>query len=108
VAYDEGLDDRVADIVYPWGATRKKMFGGTGYLINGNMMAGVHGERLILRLNDSDAKALLKEPLVGPFDLTGKPMAGWVQVDLPALEDNERLEDWLMLAHVHAASLPPK
>jgi hypothetical protein len=33
VTYDRKLDDRVAQIVLPWGAERKSMFGGTGYML---------------------------------------------------------------------------
>jgi hypothetical protein len=43
VAYDEDLGREVAEIVTPWGATRKAMFGGTGYLLRGNMVGGVLG-----------------------------------------------------------------
>lgn len=107
MAYDEQLDQRVADIASLWGATRKKMFGGTGYFVNGNMMAGVHGARLILRLGDDDGSAALGEPFVAPFDLTGRPMAGWVQLDPPGFE-GAKLQDWLMRARTFASSLPPK
>ena len=107
MAYDEELDQRVSDIVSGWGATRKKMFGGTAYLLNGNMMAGVHGERLILRLGDDDGSAALEEPFASPFDLTGRPMVGWVQVDPPGFE-GARLQDWLVRARKFASSLPPK
>jgi hypothetical protein len=107
MAYDEQLDQRVSDIASPWGVTRKKMFGGTCYLVNGNMMAGVHGARLILRLGEDDGSVALGEPFAAPFDLTGRPMAGWVQVDPPGFEA-EKLQVWLMRARRFAASLPPK
>lgn len=38
MAYDEELDARVSDIVSGWGTERRKMFGGTGYLLSGNML----------------------------------------------------------------------
>ena len=105
--YDEELDQRIADIASSWGATRKQVFGGTCYLLNGNMMAGVHGTRPILRLGVEDGSAAVVEPFVGPFDLTRKPMAGWVQVDPPGFE-SEKLQDWLARSRKFAASLPPK
>lgn len=107
MAYDEELDERVMEIATAWGATRKKMFGGTGYLLNGNMMAGVHGERLILRLSADEETEALAQPHVGPFDLTRRPMAGWVQVDLSGLE-GRHLEDWLERAWAFVQTLPPK
>ena len=42
MAYNEELDSRIAEIVSDWGAIRKKMFGGTCYLLKGNMMCGVY------------------------------------------------------------------
>ncbi|HEY3317531.1 MAG TPA: TfoX/Sxy family protein [Coriobacteriia bacterium] len=107
MSYDEELDARVAEIVVPWGATRQKMFGGTGYLVNGNMMAGVHKDRLVLRLGDEAGAKALQQPSVRPFDITGRPMKGWVMVEPPAVAGAE-LADWLALARGYAESLPPK
>ena len=94
MAYDEELDQRVGDMVSIWGAVRKRMFGGTGYLLNGNMMAGVHGERLILRLGEEESLTALEEPDVSPFDLTGRPMTGWVQVDPPGSRERSSANGW--------------
>ena len=107
MAYDEELDARIGDIVGPWGAVRQKMFGGTGYLVNGNMMAGVHKDRLILRLGDEAGGKALEQPSVRPFDITGRPMKGWVMVESSAVMGDE-LADWLALARGYAESLPPK
>jgi TfoX/Sxy family transcriptional regulator of competence genes len=107
VAYDEELDARVANVALSWDATRKKMFGGTAYLLNGNMMAGVHGRALILRLGEEAGVTALQDPTVSVFDLTGKPMKGWVTVDPDGLTDKVLL-DWLVRAREFAASLPAK
>lgn len=40
--YSQELDDRVTGITAKLGIVRKKMFGGTCNLINGNMMCGVY------------------------------------------------------------------
>lgn len=105
--YDEDLDARIADAVTPLGATRKKMFGGTGYLLDGNMLAGVHKDHLVLRLGEDAGAATLEEPGVRPFDITGRPMAGWVMVDSSVVDD-AALERWLALALDHVRTLPPK
>lgn len=49
MSYHEELDARVTDVVAAWGTTPKKKFGGTGHMLNGNMMAGVYKDYLILR-----------------------------------------------------------
>ena len=107
MAYDEELDDRVANIALSWDATCKKMFGGTCYLLHGNMMAGVLGSRLILRLGAPAADAALTQPFVYPFDFTGRPMQGWIMVGPERLGDPE-LADWLAQARAFVESLPAK
>lgn len=107
MAFDEELDSRVEEYASSVGAIRKKMFGGTGYMLNGNMMAGVYRDRLVLRLSPADGEAALGSPGVEPFDITRRPMAGWVTVDPEGLSD-EALGRWLDMARDHAASLPSK
>lgn len=106
MAFDEDLDARVGDYLMSRGATRKLMFGGTGYLLGGNMAAGVHRDSLVLRLSEDDAAAALARPGFRPFDITGRPMRGWVMADPAAVEAD--LADWLVRASAFAESLPPK
>ena len=107
MAYNEDLDARVSEAVSAWGTTRKRMFGGTCHLINGNMMCGVHGDSLIVRLGEAQAQESLGRPHVRPFDMTGRPMKGWVMVDEAGLK-GEALKGWLEKARSFAESLPPK
>ena len=92
--YSEQLDDRINAVIGDWGATRKKMFGGTCHLIHGNMMCGVYKDCLILRLGEEDGAAALKQPHTKPMDITGRPMKGWVMVEQAGLNE-AALEDWL-------------
>ena len=105
--YDEALDARVQRVVEPWGASRRKMFGGTGYMLNGHLAAGVHKDRLILRLDEDTAEAALSMPGVQPFDMMTRPMPGWVMVDQQGLDD-AALERWLNEARSRAEGLPSK
>ena len=105
--YDQELDERLAAAMAGWGATRKKMFGGTCHLLNGNMVCGVHKDCLILRLGPAEAAQALSRPGVKPFDLTGKPMKGWVMVEKAGLSDPD-LRQWLSAARQYVAALPPK
>jgi TfoX/Sxy family transcriptional regulator of competence genes len=109
VAYNEDLDRRVGEIVALWGDTgRKKMFGGVCYLLHGNMVAGTLRDDLILRLGEADAAEGLKSPGVRLFDLTGRPMKGWIMVAEERLGDEADLRAWLERARSFVASLPPK
>ena len=105
--YHKEIDDKIGSIVTAWNCERKKMFGGTCYLINGNMMCGVYREYLILRLGEEKTKEVLETPHVRRMDITGRPMKGWVMVEREGFA-GALLEKWLEQARNFAASLPPK
>jgi len=109
VAYDEGLDDRVRVVLALRGeVSERKMFGGVGFMVAGNMACGVLGEDLIVRLDPEEAERALTEPDVRVFDYTGRPMKGWLFVGPQATEGEEELAGWVDAGADYAASLPPK
>lgn len=83
------------------------MFGGTCHILKGNMMCGVYKDFLILRLGEEQALKALNSKHVKPFDITGRPMKGWVMVEEPGFEGS-KLVKWLELARDFTESLPPK
>jgi TfoX/Sxy family transcriptional regulator of competence genes len=105
--YNRDLDDRINVLVAGWGTIRKKMFGGTCNLVNGNMMCGVYKDYLILRLGEQESRAALSRPHTKPFDITGKPMKGWVMVAQAGLTE-AALAEWLHKAKRFVETLPPK
>jgi hypothetical protein len=56
------------------------MFGGIGWMLNGNMCVGVYKDWLITRVGEQTAVVLCNEPYVKPMDITAKPMKGWTMV----------------------------
>lgn len=109
MAYDEELDSRISKAIARWGNTdRKKMFGGICYLLNGNMFSGVYKDFLILRLGEKGAEEALRSPHARPFDITGRPMRGWVMMDRGGVKGNEELKELLREAREFALSLPSK
>ena len=109
MAYNEKLDERIKKVVARWkNTTSKKMFGGVCHLINGNMFCGVHKDSLILRLGEENAAEAMNAAHVGPFDITGKPMKGWVMVAGEGYKSKEDLRTWLEKAKKFAGSLPAK
>lgn len=50
-------------------------------MLNGNMLGGVYHTYLILRLGEEGSWDVLKQPSARPFDITGKPMKGWVMIE---------------------------
>ncbi len=111
MAYQEELAAQVRDILRhaaDGAATEKKMFGGLSFLIGGNMACGVHGDSLIIRLAPDTTQAALAEPGARPFDMTGRPMTGWILVDRPGYAEPGDLEKWISRGVAYAHSLPPK
>src|SRR5215471_10884976 len=96
MAFDESLAARIRDaLARKRGVEEKKMFGGVGFLLHGNMLVGVWKESLIVRLGSDNYDDALLEPHVREFDITGRPMKGWVLVEPEGVEDDEKLTDWI-------------
>jgi hypothetical protein len=109
VAYDESLADRIRDLISARAdVSERKMFGGIGFMIAGNMAVGVIGEDLIVRLDPSDAEQALGEPGVREFDFTGRPMKGWLFVGPEATARDEDFAGWIDAGADFAASLPSR
>ncbi len=84
------------------------MFGGIGYMLNGNMVCGIHKEFLVLRLNPIDAETELISKYSKPFDITGRPMKGWIMVDQDGFKTQNELEKLLLKAKSFVQTLPSK
>ena len=109
MAYDEGLAQRVREELKELpGFVEKKMFGGIGYMLHGNMACGVNGEDLIVRVGPEEYENALVEPRTRPFDMTGRPMKGWVVVDAAGYAADEDLRAWVQQGIAYALSLPAK
>lgn len=107
--YNEEIDDRIKKVIAGWDNTkRKNKFGGVCHLINGHMFCGVYNDFLILRLGVDNAKEALELPYVRPFDITGRPMKGWVMVEGKGFDTGDILKNWLDQAQAFAATLPSK
>ena len=109
MAYDKGLAQRVREVMGELpGYEEKRMFGGVGYMLHGNMACGVNGDDLIVRVGPEGYERALGEEHTRPFDMTGRPMKGWVVVNPEGCEADEDLEGWVQQGVVFARSLPPK
>jgi len=110
VAFDEELAFRVRALLdAEAGLSEKRMFGGLAFLIDGNMALAVsRSGGLMVRLDRAAADRLLDEPGVSPFEMRGKPIAGWLRVDSEVLAEDAALIPWLERSAGFARSLPPK
>jgi TfoX N-terminal domain len=109
MAYDEQLAERVRDLLSVRESfSERKMFGGIGFMLGGNMACGVSGDELMVRLDPGEAEKALAEEHVRVFDMTGRPMKGWILVGPEATAADDDLAGWVDAGGDFAASLPPK
>lgn len=105
--YNAELAARIRTVITPI-AQEKKMFGGLGFLMGGNMVVGVHQDYLIVRVGAEQYAAALKKQGAKPFDITGRAMTGWVMVSQEGCHTKKALENWISTAMEFVATLPPK
>jgi TfoX/Sxy family transcriptional regulator of competence genes len=109
MAYDEGLAQRIREVLGEQpGLVEKKMFGGIGFMVHGNMACGVHKDALIVRVGPEGHEEALARPHTRPFDITGRPMKGWCMVTSDGYESDDALKGWVQQGVDFALSLPAK
>jgi TfoX/Sxy family transcriptional regulator of competence genes len=97
--FSESLAARTRDaLAREPGITEKKMFGGLSFLLHGKLLVGVFKDSLIARVGPEQAKTALKKPHVGVFDITGRPMKGWVVVEPEGVDRDADLKTWIRQA----------
>ncbi|HJU75185.1 MAG TPA: TfoX/Sxy family protein [Gemmatimonadaceae bacterium] len=107
MAFDEKLAARLRTLL----ATRqdvqeKQMFGGVAFLVRGSMCVGVHKDDLIVRLDPEATERALTRAHTRRFDLTGRPMKGWILVEPKGLRNDAALGAWIGMALEYVAKLP--
>ena len=109
MSYNAALADRMRSLLLPRpGVIEKNMFGGIGFLLNGNMCCGIWKDLLVIRLDKDDAGKALQQKHVRPMDITGKPMRGWLFVEVMGYKNDEDLVKWVERAVGFASGLPRK
>lgn len=110
MAYDEELAHRVREqLGNEVGVVEKAMFGGLAFLLGGNMAVGIsRGGELMVRVGADAADDALKRPHTRSFDMTGRPMKGWILVSPEGLQTKRQLGAWVGRGVAFARTLPAK
>ena len=109
MAYDEGLAHRIREVLADQsGLTEKKMFGGLAFMVQGNMACGISGDNMMVRISPDEMDSAVAQAHVRPFDMTGRPMKGWILVAPDGLEADEDLSVWVRRGVDFALTLPSK
>lgn len=85
------------------------MFGGIGFMLNGNLVAAASKRGLLVRVGSERQGDALARAGAGarPMVMRGRTMDGYIYVDPPALTGRE-VQAWLRLAVGFVQTLPPK
>lgn len=110
MACDEELAARLRDrLASEPAVTEKKMFGGLGFMVGGNMAVAASGQGgLLVRVDPEESDALVESTPAYPMEMLGRQMAGWLRVDSDRLGDDAALTEWVQRGVAYARSLPPK
>lgn len=109
MAFDEQLAERIRKALGKRkGLAEKQMFGGIAFLLNGNMCVGVHKNELMVRLAPEGTDKALAQRHTKLFNLTGRPMKGWILVQPAGLATAAQLGKWVKIAATFAGALPKK
>ena len=81
-----------------------RMFGGIGFMLNGNLVAAASRRGLLLRVGKDRQAEALAQSGARPMVMRGRTMEGYVYVDPPAL-NMRAVRKWLRLAVDHVQSL---
>ena len=110
MAYDQDLAHRIREqLADEHGVTERAMFGGLAFLLRGNMAVGIsNSAELMVRLGADATESALARPHTRLFDMSGRPMKGWILVAPEGIKTKRQLGAWVKRGVEFAATLPPK
>lgn len=100
--------DRLRAALGPRQVTEQKMFGGTCFMLNGNMLIGTSKRGLLVRVGKEGHAAAAARPHARPMEMGGRSMEGYVHVAPEGTATEADLRGWLDVALAFVETLPPK
>ncbi len=100
MAYNEKLASKTREYIAKThdDVEEKAMFGGLCFMVNGKMCVGVQQDHLMVWLDPTIFYEVLEKGGCRPMEFTGKPMKGYVYVDIEELTTSKKISHWLDLA----------
>lgn len=110
MAFDAELADRLREVLQDEpGLGEQRMFGGLGFMLDGNMAVAASSDGgILLRIDPALADELVDDVVARRFEMRGRAMDGWLAVDPTAAQTDEALRAWVAHGVAYARSLPPK
>jgi TfoX/Sxy family transcriptional regulator of competence genes len=102
------MGDRLRPLV-PRGLVEKKLFGGLGFMLDGNMLVGTTAKgALLVRIDPGKMDEALRRPGASAMHMGAKVMTGFIAVDPGGLPDAAAIKDWIAYARAYVKTLPAK
>ncbi len=110
MAYDEELADRIRELLAgDRTITEQRMFGGLAFLVDRKLAVAASGRGgLLARIDPAYQDRLTRGARVEAFVMRGRPMDGWLHVDVEAVRTTRQLRTWVDRCVTYARSLPAK
>ena len=110
MAHDEVLAQSIRDLTEAeTDISERRMFGGVAFLAGGNLALAASGQGgLLVRIDPSEAEALLQARAVSPMEMRGREVDGWIRVEGAAVPTARQLEPWVRRGLARARSLPAR
>lgn len=87
----------------------RKMFGYPCAFVNGQMLTGVFGDHIMLRLSETDRARFLELPGAKAFEpMPGRPMREYVELPTHVMNSPVQFKRWLKRGYEYVGTLPPK
>ena len=104
---DQNLLDCARAVLGAAAVKEIKMFGGIGFMLNGNLLIAVSSRGLLARVGKEAQHDALMRPGATPMVMRGRLMSGYIRVDASALDEGE-VASWVHLACLFVQTLPKK
>lgn len=100
MAYDDKLAGRVAAVLTEQGTAfdTMRMMGGLCYMVDDKMRIGIKKDQLMARVGPDAYEECLEQQYCRPMHFTGRPLKGFVYVDLPGFRTRKQLTTWVQRA----------
>lgn len=91
------------------GVEHRTMFGYPSVFLNGNMLACVFQDRIMVRLSEADRVAATSDVGARPFEPSpGRAMKEYVELPARVADDPAALKSWVQRGRTYVQSLPKK
>ncbi len=98
MAFNETLNNRIREaLAEQENVEEKYMFGGVCYMVNSKMCVGIIKDDMMCRINPELLEDALDKPGSRLMDFSGKPMKGFVFVDINGLKKQSDFDYWIKL-----------